>query len=433
MVKKESKIQNHDLYEAMKSLVIVVSRILLASRGLKPFREPILMLLDHEKEIVQLSEAKKCAEIMESDVTIRREFASRISREDGTPVEAPGVETIYDCYLRLFLSQYFRNCGAFRFDQDIFQTLYVGFEEYLYSDSLRYMVFAPLAGFESDIDVIQLDRKLKIRRMDQEEVDRLWKPTEPYPPSIIQHMDALAFKFTLEAPLSRKKTRSGIRASVKPGLSEIFEGVITILRLFKSGGVDFFFTQRIPEHWQPSGGAFYGFKQRGDYLGHGEYRLSKDEVGDFIAFWKEFRDVIVKEEFRGHDYLRIALRRFNLGSEEQDPENKFIEFFVAFEALCLQQPSELSYRLGLRTATLLGDSSQEKEEIFHFMKDAYALRSRIVHGKTPKIKNRKVDPKDYVPRLERYLRKSIRKYLSMIEEFKDQQKILDHLHRQILK
>ena len=245
-------------------------------------------------------------------------------------------------------------------------------------------------------------------------------------------MDAQILKFTLDAPITRKKDK-GIHVEMKPTLNEIFEGVITALRIFKSGGVDFYFTQQTPLMWDPFGGIGYQFKQRGDYFGHGAYNLKQDEIEGFVSFWKEFRDIIVKEEFQGHDYIRIVLKRFNLGLEEQDLENKFIDFFVAFEALFLPETSELSYRLSLRTATLLGNLHQKKKLIFNFMKDAYNLRSKIVHGKTPKIGKKRVDLKDYVSELENYLRKSIIRFLRMTNQFKNQETILRNLDQQILR
>jgi hypothetical protein len=426
------KIQNPKLYEAMKLLVAAVSKLLNRGTRKRPLRDVGLLLLDYGKEIVQLPETKECARIMESEIQIRKEFASRISKDDE-PVERPGVGSIYEFYLRPLLSRYFKDLGDLRLDQEVFGSLYVGFEEYLYSDSMSYIVLAPLAGFKSDADVIQLKKDLKIRRMDQEEIDRLWKPQEPYLPPIIDFVDTYVFKYTLEAPLSRRKRRIGLHVSLKPTLEEIFEGVVSALRLFKSGGVDFYFTQRIPIQWQPFGGISFGFKRRGGYLGLGEYHLGKDEIDEFVEFWKEIGEVIVGKQYRCHDYLTIVLKRLNLGSEERDLENKLIDFFVAFEALFLLEASELSYRLALRTATLLGDSYQERREITNFMRDAYVLRSQIVHGKTPKIKKKTIDLKEYVPRLENYLRHSIIKYFKIIRQFKDQTAILRYLDQEILK
>ncbi len=41
---------------------------------------------------------------------------------------------------------------------------------------------------------------------------------------------------------------------------------------------------------------------------------------------------------------------------------------------------ELSYRLSLRVARFCGRDSQERKAIFGLMREAYNLRSRLVHG-----------------------------------------------------
>ena len=98
----------------------------------------------------------------------------------------------------------------------------------------------------------------------------------------------------------------------------------------------------------------------------------------------------------------------------------------------LVEKLELSYRLALRTATLLGESSQEKNEIFNIMRNAYNLRSQIVHGNLPKIRKKMVNLEDYVPKLGDYLRRSIVKYLKMTIGFKNQEEILHNLDQEIL-
>jgi len=411
----------------MKLLIVKVSNILLKSTWKRPFADIDLLLFDHNEQIAQLPESKVCADIMQNDVIIKREFGSKFSDNAGNPVEKPGVSTIARSYFLPLLIQYFRAVEFFEINEDVFHALYLRFEEYLYSDSLRYEVLAPLAGFTCDVDLIQLEKNLLIRKMKEEEVERLWKPKEPFLPPLIDFIDASVLTFTLETTFAHKKGARALESS------EIFNSVITILRLFKPGGVNFFFTQRTPLMWGPIEGIAYSFKQRGDFFGRGRYNLTKDEIDSFVTFWKEFRDVIVKGEFQGHNYIQIALKRLNLGLEENNLEDKLIDYFVAFEALYLLETLELSYRLSLRTATLLGDTSEERNSIFKLMKDAYALRSNIVHGKKPKIGKKIVDLKDYVPKLENYLRQSIIKFLRMPIQYRNQALILRDLDQQILR
>ncbi len=53
---------------------------------------------------------------------------------------------------------------------------------------------------------------------------------------------------------------------------------------------------------------------------------------------------------------------------------------TSLEVLFSTNPMELSHRLSERVAYFVGDSGQERKEIFLTMKRAYAVRSKIVHG-----------------------------------------------------
>lgn len=60
--------------------------------------------------------------------------------------------------------------------------------------------------------------------------------------------------------------------------------------------------------------------------------------------------------------------------------HKISLYVTALETLFSTSSSELTYRLSERTACFLGDSAAERKEIFRFMKEAYMIRSAVVHG-----------------------------------------------------
>jgi len=382
--------------------------------------------------MVELPESKNLEKIMHANSSIRREFASKISNNEGKPVEKPDIGTIIMAYIAPFFGQYFRVAGSTEFIEEIFNPLYLRFEEYLLTDSLSFKVLAPLVGFTMGAAIIELDENLIIRKMEENEVERLWKPREPYFPSFMSAMDAESLKFTLEHTESRKKINTKTTVAKKPSVTDLFEGVITALRLFKTGRVDYFFTQRTPIMWDPYGGITYGSKRDRDYFSiRPTYILTSKEIDDFISFWHEMRTILINGDYKGHNYLRIAVKRFNFGTEEKELENKVLDFFIAYEALFLQDTAELSYRLSLRTATILGTTSKDKQKIFKFMRDAYILRSKIVHGKEPKIKRTTVDLTNVVPQLEEYLRKSIVHFLKLIDRQRKHETVLNNIDADI--
>lgn len=414
------------LYDAIVQLLHAVIPILRKNIEKRPIHDSGFFLKETRDIIVELPESKILEKVMHENSSIRREFAYRISDSERKPVEKPGIGTIFGAYIAPFFSQYFIAAGSTEFIEEIYNPLYFRFEEYLLSDSLSFKVVAPLVGFTSDAAIIELDENLIIRKMEENEIERLWKPRVPYSPFTMSYMDASTLRFTLEHTESRKKINTNKTVVKKPSATNLFEGVITALRLFKTGRVDFFFTQKTSLMWDPYGGITSGSKRERDYFGfRPSYSLTSKEIDEFISFWHEVRTVLINEDYKGHNYLRIAVKRFNFGTEEKELENKILDFFIAYEALYLQDTAELSYRLSLRTATVLGVTSKGKQNIFNFMRDAYILRSKIIHGKVPKIKGKKVALTNVVPQLEEYLRKSIFYFLKLIDQPRKHETVLN--------
>ena len=82
---------------------------------------------------------------------------------------------------------------------------------------------------------------------------------------------------------------------------------------------------------------------------------------------------------------------------------------------CLGDDKELSYKLALRGAFLLGKGPRERKIIFSRLREAYKIRGRIVHGSSPPP-----DIGEVVDYTEDYLRKSLVKFMRLFDkhEFK---------------
>jgi hypothetical protein len=82
-----------------------------------------------------------------------------------------------------------------------------------------------------------------------------------------------------------------------------------------------------------------------------------------------------------NDEFPIAVSRFTSTTERQNPSDRLIDASIGLESLLLQGSNdELSFRLALRGAWLLGQSANERSEIFGQLKKVYDSRSRVIHG-----------------------------------------------------
>lgn len=188
-----------------------------------------------------------------------------------------------------------------------------------------------------------------------------------------------------------------------------------------------------PTSWDVTGtsSAWPGWGTPGHHYGN-TYSLSDDDVPKFLDFLISPR----KERTEKHENIMIASNRLKFGYERLRPEDRLIDFMIGLKALCLDDMAELSYRLSLRVAGLLGDTPEKRERIFTELRRAYAQRSKIAHGKGPdkdiNIGGTKIPFGELVNRVEEHLRSAIKEFLVRAERLSKEQ-VLDDLDLAIVR
>jgi hypothetical protein len=92
------------------------------------------------------------------------------------------------------------------------------------------------------------------------------------------------------------------------------------------------------------------------------------------------------EAARADPRLALALGRFDSAYGRRTREDALIDLWIAFEALLLPDGNqELSHRVALRIARLVGQSGPDRQAAFKLAKESYAARSRVVHGEQSKV------------------------------------------------
>jgi hypothetical protein len=82
------------------------------------------------------------------------------------------------------------------------------------------------------------------------------------------------------------------------------------------------------------------------------------------------------------DAVPLSRAIFFLGAARSSSQLsvKIANYCSALESLLITSPTELTYRLCQRVAWLLGESTEERYELFQRLKDGYDFRSKVVHG-----------------------------------------------------
>jgi len=85
--------------------------------------------------------------------------------------------------------------------------------------------------------------------------------------------------------------------------------------------------------------------------------------------------------------LAIALRRFSGSHEPRHEEDRLLDLWIAMEALFSpDETSEVTFRLALNTANWVDVPELLPRDLFDWIKRAYALRSDLVHGRSPALR-----------------------------------------------
>jgi hypothetical protein len=114
------------------------------------------------------------------------------------------------------------------------------------------------------------------------------------------------------------------------------------------------------------------------------YTLGKGEIQTFISFFNNFYKILLSK-------FDLAIEYFNKSYNEPYPRDSFLDLMIVLENLYLKNISqELSYRLSMRMAHVLGNNKEERIHIYHLIKEAYSLRSKIVHGEKSNVLDKQI-------------------------------------------
>jgi hypothetical protein len=139
--------------------------------------------------------------------------------------------------------------------------------------------------------------------------------------------------------------------------------------------------------------------------------LNASMAADLFKTWGQMRGA------GQHKAIALASRRLSYQASRERIEDELVDILVAAEALYLSDVGheELGFRLALRAAALSDPSKlgMTRRDVFDTMKNAYKVRSKIVHGDVPKmadlkVKGVQVSLTDFVQAIEDIVRQALR-------------------------
>jgi len=198
---------------------------------------------------------------------------------------------------------------------------------------------------------------------------------------------------------------------------ELARGILTALRLLKSGGPFWNIRFTEPVGFHPSIGMGAGHTvpllplRRKESL-----HLSVEDSLVCKDIWRNLQRLSHRKD---QGKLDVGMRKFNDIYDRQFLEDKIIDISILLESTLLYgHDKELGYRLSLRGAHLL-KSNRDSMETFNLLKKFYNLRSTIVHNgerlSSPiSVDKRPFRPDEFVAEMESVCREVLRAFTEKV-------------------
>lgn len=271
---------------------------------------------------------------------------------------------------------------------------------------VEFVSIVPLTFFDCQVDKVELDHKLYLRRINDDELRKLIKAALCYQSNLEDALLSHNVEFAIER---RTLVNTEDETPEYPEWNEeapYVRDILATLRLLKSGYLD------CPTAFCYSGDESRGVSNTAPrvkyYLGE-PYFLEEKEVPTFVELWREFQRIGKRKK-----YLKFPLNQFMKAYEDDFPEDMMIDYMTAFESIVFgrggNSPRPIGKTIGIAIGMFLGKNEKERGKIEKDLEEAYTARDKIVHGH---LRWKFKADLDLLSRVENYLRRSLR---SLVEE-----------------
>lgn len=201
-----------------------------------------------------------------------------------------------------------------------------------------------------------------------------WQPWEDLPPPRGQDSRLIPDSRWLVFTIKWNHHRDGLTDKSK--LGNTVAAFLMALVLCKKGGFAY-----LPYPPTTHYGKWLGIpKPRTQVLGSPvsePYILDRETADKLTEMWPRFHEIVEKK----NNYLAVAARRLIDGVGRLRPDDAVVDFSIGLEALLSPANQELSYRISLGGAHVMGWDDGGVLQYFNDLKGLYNVRSKIVHGK----------------------------------------------------
>ena len=306
-----------------------------------------------------------------------------------------------------FLGTYFDRANSFVFDANTFSAVFRVLIDELQSSTVKVSELSPLLNASLDCDRIVIAEGLSIRKLTIDELEQWLNRNLELP------MAAMHPTMPVDGPsgldcaieLAYEKGRFEGWGTLEE-IRDIADDLVTALRLVTDKNIHIAFTRRIGSGMlEPGGGTSSSLRGHRPWP---EAQISASMRPRISDLWQRVHALPKNSP------LTLALRRWDMVADRENEDDALIDYWVALEAMFVPESTqEVSYRASLRIAAFIAESSDDRQLAYKLLRDSYNVRSKIVHGGTP----RSGEKTALVAQTRSYLRDALVKSLSTDESF----------------
>jgi Apea-like HEPN len=304
--------------------------------------------------------------------------------------------------------------------QCTFDQAYAQWEDNLRTDEERGVVlwFLGFVRYEGRLP-IDLGGGLSLRQLTEEEMGRglEWGmvPAVMSRAAIVQDNElCVACEFTsprqeyVGADTVLNEAMTQRQAHVEEGAARV-RRLMSAIQLFRPGGA------RITGQLMIDAGAQSPGARPGPRWFVQPVVLEEDELSRVIALWH----MLEGEEVEAAGSLQAALRRFGYAFERTSDEDRIVDLMIAAESWFVDTSTDLGFRLQVNAARFMAPARPPRQTQ-EFMKHAYNVRSKIVHGEPLPKKDlvteagQQVSEHEFALALEGFVREALLKALRLV-------------------
>ncbi|MHA2264903.1 MAG: hypothetical protein ACXAEN_21125 [Candidatus Thorarchaeota archaeon] len=394
---------------------------------------PKIHIFDEEDETLvpvnELPEAQRFKDEIRNHPVVGMHLNAAVGTEIGVArVELWAV--LWKFMLHLIIRQ--RNLT---FDEKAFESVFEYMMRFFNSERITIQFVAPLENFHFPEDEILLSNGWKLKRISEilrEEWIRVADYNMLLPRTQLRTSHSLMKDFEMKKVIVGPGYERGEGPSILRQIVDEIEMTISAFRLLKKGRIIKRKIDRQKIGWHPWESSISPQSSNILETPGMIYYFSVEEVD----IMNEMLDLL--SHGKPDKALQVAIRRLNFAVERgyMIPEDRILDAMIAFDSL-FGVDWELKYRISLRVAMLLGESSEEREILQEDLEYAYDLRSRIIHGNKEKrvkkvLKNWGYDLDQGAERLEELLRRVLREYMKILKKGKNREVMIKALDEMVL-